>query len=81
MVVAAKTHLHAKSTLPEKLFQKQRYPYFSKDSTALRRPRQVEGGWFVEANLNASLACKLAVALLRRAGLKDAEFDILYVPR
>lgn len=80
-MLAAAEHLRRKSGIPAMLFDKQRYPYASRQPDKLRRPRAVAGGWFVEANMNAHLACRVAAELLLRAGLSADNFDITYYPR
>lgn len=79
-LLAAKEHLRRKNTLPEMLFDKQRHPYASRQPDKLRRPRPVAGGWFIEGNMNAHSACRVAAELLLRAGIAAENFDIKYNP-
>jgi hypothetical protein len=82
VAVAAKEHLRRRGTLPKRLLPRQKRVYFSPHVRDISEtPRQLCAGWWYEANLNAALACKIAVTLLLQAGLKKDDFDIFYIPR
>ncbi|MES2641346.1 MAG: hypothetical protein V4850_17780 [Myxococcota bacterium] len=81
VMFAADEHLRRRKSLPEQVLEHQRFPYASRRPGALRRPRLVRDGWFVETNMSAHLACRVSAEFLLRAGLADSEFNIMYNPR
>jgi hypothetical protein len=74
----ANHHLAARGQLPAYLFPKQQGPYASRDPGALRRARLVNAGWYVEANLNAHLAHRIAHQLLLDARVARGEILVVF---
>jgi hypothetical protein len=80
--LAALEHFRRRGKPPKRqLLQKQQGLYVTDKRTLLRRPGALGNGWFIERNLSAPLACKVAEALLTEAGYRSSEFDIICVPR
>lgn len=79
VVVAARLHLERRGTLPTKLLGKQRRRYFAQTEREIGdSPYPIQPGWYMEKRLNAALACKIALTLMRRAGYGTSQYDLLY---
>ena len=77
--VAAKYYLQLRSTLPTgKILAGQTRTYFSRDPAQLSAEdySEIQDGWYMGHELNASLARKIATTLLTRAGVRESDIDI-----